>query len=53
MKNENKRVSEILARYNSQNSRDELAGYDDEIKAEADLCAECCSCCRTCCIMTG
>lgn len=41
---------ELLEMYLSQDSKEENISYDDEIRAEADLCHECCSCCRVCCI---
>ena len=41
-----KDVKELLERYLSQDSKEQKNAYDDEIRAEADLCAECCSCCR-------
>lgn len=47
MRTENKNLLEI---YLSQDSQEQKIAYDDEIRAEADLCAECCSCLRVCCI---
>lgn len=44
---------ELLEMYLSQESKEEKVSYDDEIRAEADLCAECCACCRVCCIQAG
>lgn len=46
MKTEN--VNEMLEKYLSQDSKVQKKKYDDEVRAEADLCAECCSCCRVC-----
>ncbi len=45
-----KNSKDLLEIYAVQGSQDEDVAYDDEIRAEADLCHECCSCCRTCCI---
>lgn len=39
-------VRKLLNEYCEQNSKAKEAMYDDEIKAEADLCHECCACCR-------
>lgn len=39
----------LLEKYLSQDSKGQEV-FDDEIRAEADLCAECCSCMRVCCI---
>ena len=50
MKTEENKVNELLKKYLSQDSREQKVSYDDEIRAEADLCSECCACCRTCCI---
>ena len=43
----------MLKTYIEQSCVDGQTEYDDELRAEADLCAECCSCCRTCCIMSS
>lgn len=40
--------NDVLKAYIEQSSVDENAAYEDEMRAEADLCHECCSCCRTC-----
>lgn len=45
-------INVLMEKYNSQNSKVQRKEYDDEIRAEADLCAECCTCMRTCCIMS-
>ena len=50
---ENKRTFEMLQEYFKQSKMDERLSYDDEIRAEADLCSECCSCCRVCCIASS
>lgn len=39
-------IKELLEMYLSQESKEQKTSYDDEIRAEADLCHECCSCCR-------
>lgn len=41
-------AKELLQRYMEQDSKEQKIAYDDEIRAEADLCAECCHCCRVC-----
>lgn len=41
-------LKELLQKYMEQDSKEQKIAYDDEIRAEADLCAECCSCCRVC-----
>lgn len=41
-------AKEMLENYMEQDSEDQELVYDDEIRAEADLCAECCACCRVC-----
>ena len=43
-------IKKLLEMYLSQDFEDQNVAYDDEIRAEADLCAECCSCLRVCCI---
>ena len=43
-------AKELLQRYMEQDSKEQKTAYDDEIRAEADLCAECCACLRVCCI---
>jgi hypothetical protein len=48
MKPEETNTNELIEKYLSQNSRAQKNEYDDEIRAEADLCEECCSCCRVC-----
>ncbi len=50
---ENKKTFEMLQEYFKQSKIDERLSYDDEIRAEADLCSECCSCCRVCCIASS
>lgn len=45
---DNKKSLEMLQEYFKQSKIDERSTYNDEIRAEADLCAECCSCCRVC-----
>ncbi|MGA6362600.1 hypothetical protein ACKXF8_10620 [Faecalibacterium prausnitzii] len=41
-------LKELLQKYMEQDSKEQKIAYDDEIRAEADLCAECCACCRVC-----
>ena len=48
MANNTNQFKELIERYYAQNEECENQHYDDEIKAEADLCAECCACCRVC-----
>ncbi len=44
---------DMLKAYFDQDQVDSKVSYNDELRAEADLCAECCSCLRTCCIMSS
>jgi hypothetical protein len=39
-------VKSLLGEYIKQTEKNEKHMYDDEIRAEADLCHECCACCR-------
>lgn len=41
-------IEKLLKSYMEQDSKEQTLAYDDELRAEADLCAECCSCCRVC-----
>lgn len=41
-------IKELLENYMEQDSKEQNLAYDDEMRAEADLCAECCACCRVC-----
>lgn len=45
MMNNKDQVKNLLGEYMKQTEKNEQV-YDDEIRAEADLCHECCSCCR-------
>lgn len=44
-------IEELIKIYLEQDEKDQNTTFDDELRAEADLCAECCSCCRFCCIL--
>lgn len=39
-------INKLLSKYAEQNTKTKEAMFDDELKAEADLCHECCACCR-------
>lgn len=41
-------VEELIQKYIEQDSKEQTLSYDDDLRAEADLCAECCACCRVC-----
>lgn len=38
----------LIKSYMEQDSEEPMEAYDNELRAEADLCAECCACCRVC-----
>ena len=44
---------DLLNQYFAQDSLDVQTAYDNELRAEADLVAECCECLRVCCIFGG
>ncbi len=46
MKNEYDQTQKLVEEYLGQVERKADRIYEDEIRAEADLCHECCSCCR-------
>lgn len=46
----NLKVEDLMNQYETQTRQDFQAELDDEIRAEADLVAECCQCMRVCCI---
>lgn len=48
MKNEYDQTQKLVEEYLGQAERKADKIYEDEIRAEADLCHECCSCCRIC-----
>ena len=45
---EEKNVSEVLKEYFEQDAQEQLESLENEIRAEADCCSECCACCRVC-----
>lgn len=46
MMHEKDQTKNLLGEYMKQTEKCEKQTYDDEVRAEADLCHECCSCCR-------
>ena len=46
MKSEYDQTQKLVEEYLGQVERKAARIYEDEIRAEADLCHECCSCCR-------
>ena len=53
MNNQEYKLKKLLEAYSEQSINNEVSAYNDEIRAEADLCHECCSCMHTCCISCG
>lgn len=48
--NKQNNTAELLEEYFKQSKIDSDADYNDEVRAEADLCSEFCGCLRVCCI---
>ena len=40
------KARELIQQYMEQDIKEQKVTYDDDIRAEADLCHECCHCCR-------
>lgn len=38
---------ELIKVYFEQDEKEQNTTFDDELRAEADLCSECCACCKS------